>query len=482
MKGRRETVKDRTPRIFVVGSAHLDIIASISGGDCVVDKTGSVSVDIGGTACNIASNIVSIGMQCRFMTVLNKSPYSRVITEHLTDAGVDVIVKVDPSSKLACFSAHVSQNGELYSAVSSTPCEGYAFSRPDMADAMQGCIAAIVDCNLSVDTLNLVIDVAETLGIPTVVAAVSEIKSLKLAKLAKRPYVAFMNQLEATYLRQNGFSGLSSNDDLVGLVADTVVITKSSMGVSILTANETIEAPAPIVSSYGNFLGAGDAFLASAICCHLGEQLSWVDSLTPSLHFVAKLIERTSCNISADNSVEKILEATNRSAHYDSMTKLYNRGSIQRAMETALIKRNAQKNAVSVILLDIDHFKSVNDTFGHDVGDMVIQSVAEILRDVVRGDDVAGRWGGEEFLCILPGADINDALIVAERIRARVERQINVPRQITISAGIASNFRGEKLNAIIKRADEALYVSKNDGRNRVTLSNENLSENAFVEV
>lgn len=127
---------------------------------------------------------------------------------------------------------------------------------------------------------------------------------------------------------------------------------------------------------------------------------------------------------------------------------------------------------ISIIFLDIDHFKKVNDTHGHDVGDAVLKKVAKSILSCFRAGDVVARWGGEEFVATLLGAKEEDAFVKAEEVRQTVEklRFLGLPKlHITISAGIATCEKGLALKETVKHADQALYKAKNSGRNKVVL-------------
>jgi diguanylate cyclase (GGDEF)-like protein len=138
-----------------------------------------------------------------------------------------------------------------------------------------------------------------------------------------------------------------------------------------------------------------------------------------------------------------------------------------------LCRRNG--NPVSVIMLDIDHFKNINDNYGHPSGDMVLRHVSDILKVSVRKSDFLGRYGGEEFVIILPETGPDDALQVAEKIRRTIESspiKINadVTLNITLSAGVSGSNAAKQsilLQDILKWADDALYQAKRSGRNRV---------------
>ncbi|KKU49816.1 MAG: PAS/PAC sensor-containing diguanylate cyclase [Parcubacteria group bacterium GW2011_GWB1_49_7] len=125
---------------------------------------------------------------------------------------------------------------------------------------------------------------------------------------------------------------------------------------------------------------------------------------------------------------------------------------------------------LSVIFFDIDHFKKVNDTHGHDMGDVVLKKIASVISVSLRTGDTAARWGGEEIIVNLLGASEQDAAAKAEEIRQKVEELefTEIPGfKITISAGVASSQEGVGLEALVKHADEALYRAKETGRNKV---------------
>lgn len=166
-----------------------------------------------------------------------------------------------------------------------------------------------------------------------------------------------------------------------------------------------------------------------------------------------------------------------RQATHDSLTGLLNRGRLNElaAREMALARRHGRP--LAVLMLDIDRFKLVNDTYGHDVGDMVIRRLADACREQMRTVDHVGRFGGEEFVCILPETDQSAALACAERLRQVMERQrVESARgevRFTVSIGVAlyDSAHGD-WDALLKDADTALYRAKQSGRNRVMLADD----------
>lgn len=151
----------------------------------------------------------------------------------------------------------------------------------------------------------------------------------------------------------------------------------------------------------------------------------------------------------------------------DHLTGLGNRRACEEAIAREVARATRENASVVFILFDLDHFKAVNDTYGHHVGDTVLRAVAEILREASRASDLAGRWGGEELLAILPRADLRGARLFAERVRAGVAALDGLPCRVTVSAGMAEWTRGQDVATVLARADARLYEAKRAGRNCV---------------
>lgn len=154
----------------------------------------------------------------------------------------------------------------------------------------------------------------------------------------------------------------------------------------------------------------------------------------------------------------------------DRLTGLFNRNKIDEVFSYELAQAERYGKSLAIIMADIDLFKSVNDTHGHQVGDSVLCEFAAIIRELARDTDTPGRWGGEEFLIICSHADLNGAKVLAERIRTAVaDHLFTVVGHKTCSFGVSSYRPGDTLETIVKRADDALYEAKQNGRNRAAL-------------
>jgi diguanylate cyclase len=168
------------------------------------------------------------------------------------------------------------------------------------------------------------------------------------------------------------------------------------------------------------------------------------------------------------------LEAVRTENLTDPLTTLANRKHFDASVGALVTEANQKSEPLSLMLCDIDHFKSFNDTFGHLIGDQVLRLVALALKDNVKGRDIAARYGGEEFAVILPETSLRQATTVGEHIRRAVMGKELMKRstgenlgRITVSVGVASLHRGETVSALIERADNCLYAAKRNGRNRV---------------
>ena len=165
-------------------------------------------------------------------------------------------------------------------------------------------------------------------------------------------------------------------------------------------------------------------------------------------------------------------------ALHDHLTGLWNRGAVLNLLQREEQRRQRSGEALGVIMVDVDHFKSINDSYGHLVGDIVLTEVAKRLTASVRGYDSVGRYGGEEFLIIVPGCDPQGLIISAERLRGVIaESPINCtsgPIPVTISVGLVSvgpgNLKPIEYIALVQAADSALYRAKAKGRNRVEIA------------
>jgi len=166
-----------------------------------------------------------------------------------------------------------------------------------------------------------------------------------------------------------------------------------------------------------------------------------------------------------------------RSASYDFLTKLPNRRLFERNLLARFEEMQRHNRAFGVAFIDIDNFKSINDNYGHDIGDLVLQMVARRLETVLRPYDILGRWGGEEFVVLVPGVSKEQLHSISNRLRIAVESASiftagNVLK-VTVSIGATLSKQEDTIQSIIKRADSLMYQSKMSGKNAVTIEVKN---------
>ncbi|WJM06939.1 sensor domain-containing diguanylate cyclase [Paenibacillus sp. PK1-4R] len=169
-----------------------------------------------------------------------------------------------------------------------------------------------------------------------------------------------------------------------------------------------------------------------------------------------------------EQALIKVNDQLETMASTDLLTGLKNRRFFQEKMLESLMMFQEKQRYFSLLVVDIDHFKSINDTYGHPIGDLVLGNLAGLLQSVSRSTDVVARYGGEEFVIILPDCEEEQAIGIAERYRSQVASADWGEYNITVSIGAATVVEEDTEKTLFQRADNALYVSKTGGRNRVT--------------
>ena len=174
------------------------------------------------------------------------------------------------------------------------------------------------------------------------------------------------------------------------------------------------------------------------------------------------------------DEIKDSLKLAEQHSNTDALTGLANRRSLEGFLRSAQMSAMETGTPLSILMIDIDHFKKFNDTFGHQVGDQVLRLVARVLQENVRDCDLAARYGGEELMAILPGAPLDACTEAAERVRRRISEARLTRRttgeeltSVTVSIGVARFRMGESADRLIERCDRALYQAKRSGRNRV---------------
>jgi diguanylate cyclase len=250
---------------------------------------------------------------------------------------------------------------------------------------------------------------------------------------------------------------------------------KSDLAEIISALAESTQLAEASVQEFGETLEHSEKKLANpdispeALVAHL---LASTKSIQASMSVMRQQIEESQNEI---KTLHERLEKSKEEASTDPLTGLANRKGFDKAINASLLASDELKSHPSLLMVDIDHFKSINDTYGHLLGDKVIKVIADTLINQIKGKDTAARYGGEEFCVLLPETELAGAVKLAENIRKDIERT-RIKRtkaqedigSITASIGVTRYRPKDTAASFIDRADKALYRSKQDGRNRVT--------------
>jgi len=186
-----------------------------------------------------------------------------------------------------------------------------------------------------------------------------------------------------------------------------------------------------------------------------------------------KMLESLLCCLIYPLRNATLFQQAVKMAYTDPLTKANNRAAFNDCLQREIKRADRAAQHLSLIFVDVDHFKTINDNYGHECGDLALASVAGWLMDSVRGSDAVFRFGGEEFVILLGDTDLQGAAVIAERIRADIESHALAygmdVLNITASLGVSTLIGDDNIESIVKRADTAMYRAKQQGRNRVCL-------------
>lgn len=278
------------------------------------------------------------------------------------------------------------------------------------------------------------------------------------------------------YLLDTSGAIVASNRDLVGVKTITLADPQLARGLARSASDETSDG-----YQYASEPVAGTPWrlVMSAPTAQLLQPLHGFRRFVPWVLWAGFALGGLACTLLVANLItsrRKLRDANGDLAHLarvDALTGIDNRRQAQASLEAAIATARRHKRPLSVLMIDVDRFKAINDNHGHDVGDGVLRLVADHVRGSLRADDLVGRWGGEEFLALLPSTDHNGAAVVAERVRDAVSSAAVVVggRLVPVSVSIgAATLRLDQADALVAEADAAMYAAKAAGRDRVRIA------------
>jgi diguanylate cyclase len=278
--------------------------------------------------------------------------------------------------------------------------------------------------------------------------------------LAERLYDEFLRAQDANDRISNVSQKMHARIEAVHEAIDSAIVTAGAYSGSLAAASADLE---------GSITPAGMRDLAQRL-------LKETKRMQETNQRLEQKLENSRDDIAA---LQRDLDEVRRESMLDPLTKIFNRKCFDEGIAKSLAEASRDASSLSLVLLDIDHFKQFNDTYGHQTGDQVLRLVAMTLKSNIKGKDLAARYGGEEFVAVLPSTDLDGAVIVAENIRKAIQAKELLKRstneklgRITASFGVAVFHPNDTVSSFIERADRCLYAAKHAGRNRVIGENQ----------
>lgn len=452
---------------LVIGSANLDVIAYTDEPFTSIRKKGRVDIAFGGAGHNIAMNIQALGGNTTFMCGLNESAITQMIVNDMEEQGISLHVLPCPDLPDPIFSGQF-HKGDLVSSISAEASGNVVFPEKFIKEGLKNAEAVVLCAHFSIEALNTIIELANKVGVPVYLAVNSEKRALKVAELQGDIACVFMNEHEMTYLQRQWYP----HKEWLAIAQDKgcrFVVTRGPRGMTILSPDkkEAVDIPVQELEVRGNTLGAGDLIVGATVYHLVYHDLSLTAAVRKSFDKIEQILSQTHVHLGEGDALKLSIQRAFKQADHDQLTGLLNRNGLRKFM----LSEGFKKQRFGVAILDIDHFKKINDTYGHPAGDEVLRKVAQTLSSVLREGDVVARWGGEEFICLFVNPTQTAALSTLKRLSKAVqETPQKIPQKVTLSAGLAI-FSGNKgLEKAVEKADTALYQAKQAGRNRVEVA------------
>ncbi len=448
---------------FIAGSALLDIVSTITDFRHIEDSIGTTSLNFGGVAYNVAVNLRKLDVPTTLCTAMNTSPLSQMIQNELTRQHVRMHFKIDKKLPDAIYNGMFYEGKEKASVWVNTV-EKVRFDKKFIEKGLQNAACMLITSCLTVATMNRFIACANGQNLPVFIGGASLMEVSKLKDIQGQIDYIFINENEMNKLTEA--LNCASWCEVAKLKNTNLIVTLGAKGVCLCQKNgekRDFKTEKEVVK--GNVLGAGDLFMSVAIKEMIFKQNSIADAIVEGMRLATQILERDDANLGTYNPLAANIQMVTDRAHHDKLTGALNRHGIERYLTTP----GLNVEDLHLMILDVDHFKNINDTYGHDVGDEALVSLIYAIKAMMRQSDIVARFGGEEFVCLLKGMTASQAQKFAERLRKNIAKQKHTSAElnITVSVGLCKWQSGEGLDQVLKRADDALYKAKEDGRNQV---------------
>lgn len=447
---------------LVIGSVHLDVIGDAKNND-FIDCIGNINLSLGGQGYNIAKCLNTINSKPVFITgVSDKSIIKDLIEHRIPDIAYPIFVD-HPKIKEGAY-VGIRHKNEIIKSVTASPIEDVIidpiFLNKYIEKAKSG---VIIELNNSVETLLNTVKITDRLKKPLIVCVTSDNKTNKIINILENtsPNAIFITNSELNILLNLLKLKIKNKKELLKISDSKWFIFDDLKIYSIFKDNNLkprLISKKIFCNSHKKHIFLMDAAIAAITNNLYKRNLSLSSTFLKKIFYNVKHIINLS--VENENLQHQIHKINDKNINTDQMTGLYNKTYIFNRLSEIT---SDQSNLFSFIIIDIDKFKQINDTKGHIYGDEIIVNFANIVKSSIRTSDIAGRFGGDEFMILMPNCNKHNAKKIVNRILNRTRKT----GLFTCSIGITDNSEYKNKEEIISNADDALYKAKNNGRNQI---------------
>tara|TARA_Y100001960_G_scaffold333776_1_gene440905 strand:- start:1844 stop:3226 length:1383 start_codon:yes stop_codon:yes gene_type:complete len=451
----------------VLGSACLEVVSTATGQYNSNRFTGFTNVSFGGEGYYVSTLLNALDTSACLISAINHNPVSQLMADDLARNKVRSHFLIDDGLPDSVANYHYT-DGQFASVVLTNPNTMAVFSEDFINRALKKSYSFFLDLNPSIMSFeNIVNSIANKPELKLIVSACDTIDTDKLNMVTDRADLIFLSEDNLNAGKKHydceSLRELTNclKTDLIVILDDGNVLVSSVEDNKITNLKESLK-----IGFRHKVLRDKNFFKACIIdALNNDSSISVLQAAEAVIFNYDELSWRIDVQIEKQNPLESTMRTVIRKAHRDNLTGVLNRHGLDQFLTTPGI----DLTTYTMLMIDIDKFKSVNDTYGHQVGDEVLMGIAGILNDHMRQGDIAARFGGEEFICLIKNLTPELTEAVANRIREEIEKtHLSTEHlDVTVSIGCTQWQKNELFIDVMERADQQLYKAKTSGRNKV---------------
>lgn len=454
----------------VLGSACLEVVSTATGQYSNNRFTGFTNVSFGGEGYYVATLLNALDTSACLMNAINHNPVSQLMADDLARNKVRSHFLIDDGLPDSVANYHYT-DGQLASVVLTNPNTMAVFSEDFVSRALKKAYSFFLDLNPSIMSFeNIITAIDNKPNLRLYVSACDGLDVDKMNMLTERAELIFLS--EDTLKTSKTYYDCESLRELTHQLKTNliVILDDGNVLVSDFNKDKITNLKEELKIGFRHKVLRDKNFFKACVVDTLNNnpEINILDAAEGVIFNYDELSWRIDVQIEKQNPLESSMRTVIRKAHRDNLTGVLNRHGLDQFLTTPGI----DLSAYTMLMIDIDKFKKVNDTYGHQVGDEVLIGIANILSDHMRQGDIAARLGGEEFVCLIKNLTPELTETVANRIRSEIEKTHLSTENltITVSIGCTQWQKNEMFIDVMERADQMLYKAKTSGRNKVIVS------------